>query len=246
MEKFDKTTMARIHSFETFGTVDGPGIRFVVFMQGCHLRCKYCHNRDTWDMNTGDIISVNELVNKIEKYATYFKASNGGVTISGGEPLLQVDFLITLFKELKKLGVHTAIDTSGMVDITDKIKELISLTDLFLLDIKHIDSEKCKELVGFSNEKELEFARYLNSINKPMWIRQVLIPGITDEKEDLLKLKQFIQSLSNIEKVEILKYHNMGKFKWEQMGYKYELEDIPNATDEDLKRAKEILCHIKN
>ncbi len=241
MEKFDKTTMARIHSFETFGTVDGPGIRFVVFMQGCHLRCKYCHNRDTWDINAGAAIELKELVNKIEKYITYFKASNGGVTISGGEPLLQIDFLITLFKELKKLGIHTAIDTSGMVDITDKVKELISLTDLFLLDIKHINSEKCKELVGFSNEKELEFAKYLNSINKLMWIRQVLIPGITDGKEDLLILKELIQSLSNVEKVEILKYHDMGKFKWEQMGYKYELEDIPNATDEDVKKAKEIL-----
>lgn len=241
MEKFDKTTMARIHSFETFGTVDGPGIRFVVFMQGCHLRCKYCHNRDTWDINAGAAIELKELVNKIEKYITYFKASNGGVTISGGEPLLQVDFLIPLFKELKNLGIHTAIDTSGMVDITDKVKELISLTDLFLLDIKHINSEKCKELVGFSNEKELEFAKYLNSINKPMWIRQVLIPDVTDKKEYLLKLKEFIKSLSNIEKIEILKYHDMGKFKWEQMGYKYELEDIPNATDEDVKKAKEIL-----
>lgn len=241
MEKFDKTTMAHIHSFETFGTVDGPGIRFVVFMQGCHLRCKYCHNRDTWDIGSGEIIKLNELVDKIQKYETYFKASNGGVTISGGEPLLQVDFLITLFKELKKLGIHTAIDTSGMVDITDKIKELISLTDLFLLDIKHINSEKCKELVGFSNEKELEFARYLNNINKQVWIRQVLIPGITDEKEDLLKLKEFIKSLSNVKKVEILKYHDMGKFKWEHMGYKYELDNIQNATDEDVKRAKEIL-----
>ncbi|MCI8352456.1 MAG: pyruvate formate lyase-activating protein [Clostridia bacterium] len=233
--------MAHIHSFETFGTVDGPGIRFVVFMQGCHLRCKYCHNRDTWDINAGEVISIKELVNKIEKYITYFKASKGGVTVSGGEPLLQVEFLITLFKELKKLEIHTAIDTSGMVDITDKVKELISLTDLFLLDIKHINSEKCKELVGFSNEKEIEFARYLNSINKPMWIRQVLIPGLTNQKEDLLKLKEFIKSLSNVEKVEILKYHDMGKFKWEQMGYKYELENIPNATDEDVKKAKEIL-----
>lgn len=241
MEKFDKTTMARIHSFETFGTVDGPGIRFVVFMQGCHLRCKYCHNRDTWDMKCGEIIVVNELVNKIEKYETYFKSSNGGVTISGGEPLLQTDFLITLFKELKRLEIHTAIDTSGMLDITDKIKELISLTDLFLLDIKHINSEKCKELVGFSNEKELEFAKYLNSINKPMWLRQVLIPGITDQKEDLLKLKEFIKSLSNVEKVEILKYHDMGKVKWERLGYKYDFDSIPNATDEDVSGVRKIL-----
>ena len=241
MEKFDKTQNARIHSFETFGTVYGPWIRIVVFLLVCNLWFIYCNNRDWCDINSGEVISVNELVNKIEKYITYFKASNGGVTISGGEPLLQIDFLITLFKELKKLGIHTAIDTSGMVNITDKIKELISLTDLFLLDIKHINSEKCKELVGFSNEKELEFAKYLSSINKPMWIRQVLIPSITDEKEDLLELKKFIKSLSKIEKVEILKYHDMGQFKWEQMGYKYELDSIPNATDEDVSRVRKIL-----
>lgn len=241
MENFDKYTMARIHSIETMGTVDGPGLRFVVFMQGCHLRCKYCHNRDTWNTCAGQIISLEELVDKIDNYTNYFKASNGGVTISGGEPLLQMDFLISLFKELKKRNIHTAIDTSGMFSLTDKLKELVSLTDLFLLDIKHINSEKCKELVGFSNEKELEFARYLSSIKKPMWIRQVIIPTITDNENDLLKLKEFLQSLSSVEKVELLKYHNMGKFKWEQLGYKYDLENIPNATDEDIKRAKEIL-----
>lgn len=241
MENFDRRTMGRIHSFETLGTVDGPGLRFVVFMQGCHLRCKYCHNRDTWSTCAGNIVTLEELTRKIENYTNYFKASNGGVTISGGEPLLQMDFLISLFKELKKRNIHTAIDTSGMFDLTDKLKELINLTDLFLLDIKHIDSKKCKELVGFSNEKELAFARYLSDINKPIWIRQVLIPTITDSEEDLLRLKDFINSLSSVQKVEILKYHNMGKFKWEKLGYKYELENIPNATDEDLKRAKEIL-----
>lgn len=241
MENFDRTTMGRIHSFETLGTVDGPGLRFVVFMQGCHLRCKYCHNRDTWNTCAGQAISLDELVNKIEKYINYFKASGGGVTISGGEPLLQIDFLISLFKKLKALNIHTAIDTSGMFDLTDKLKELISLTDLFLLDIKHINSDNCKELVGFSNEKELAFARYLSDVKKPIWIRQVLVPGITDNEEDLLKLKDFINSLSNVEKVEVLKYHSMGKFKWEKLGVKYELENVRNATDEDVKRAKEIL-----
>lgn len=241
MENFDKTTMARIHSIETLGTVDGPGLRFVVFMQGCHLRCKYCHNRDTWNTCAGQLVTLDELINKIENYTNYFKASGGGVTVSGGEPLLQVDFLISLFKKLKALNIHTAIDTSGMFDLTDKLKELISLTDLFLLDIKHIDTKKCKKLVGFSNEKELSFAKYLSDIQKPMWIRQVLIPSITDSEEDLLKLKDFINSLSSIEKVELLKYHNMGKFKWENLGYKYELDNIPNATDEDVKRAKLIL-----
>lgn len=246
MEKFDKKTMAKVHSYETFGTVDGPGIRFVIFMQGCHLRCKYCHNRDTWDTNLGNIVHVDELVNKIERYESYFKVSNGGVTISGGEPLLQAEFLCTLLTKLKEKNIHTAIDTSGMFPLTDKIKEVIDLADLFLLDIKHINSKKCEELVGFPNEKELDFARYLSDIHKPMWIRQVLIPTLTDGKEDLLELKNFINSLSNVEKIELLKYHDMGRFKWEQLGCKYELDGIPNATDEDVQRAKKILRNIKN
>lgn len=241
MEQFNKETMARIHSIETLGTVDGPGIRFVIFMQGCHLKCKYCHNRDTWNLSSGTAITLEELVNKITRYSNYFKASNGGVTVSGGEPLLQMDFLINLFKELKKLNIHTAIDTAGMFSITPKLEKLISLTDLFLVDVKHINPDKCKKLVGFSNEKELEFIKYLDSINKPIWIRQVVIPGITDDKEDLLKLKDFISSLSNVQKIELLKYHNMGKFKWESLGEKYELENVQNATDEDINRAKKIL-----
>jgi pyruvate formate lyase activating enzyme len=178
MNNFDKNTMAHIHSIETFGTVDGPGIRFIVFMQGCHLKCKYCHNRDTWDINGGNIISIDTLVKQIDKYKNYFFSSNGGVTISGGEPLLQTKFLINLFTKLKSNGIHLAIDTSGLVSLTDDIKRLIELTDLFLLDIKHIDPNKCKELVGFSNEHELEFARYLSKVNKKIWIRQVIIPRI--------------------------------------------------------------------
>ena len=241
MEIFDKNTMARIHSIETMGTVDGPGLRFVVFFQGCHLRCKYCHNRDTWDTCVGQVISLNDLIEKITNYSNYFKASNGGVTLSGGEPLLQQDFVISLLKELKKLHIHTAIDTSGMIDLTDKVKEIIDLCDLFLLDIKHINSDKCKKLVGFSNEKELAFARYLSSINKPIWIRQVIIPSITDDYNDLIELKHFISSLKTVEKIELLKYHDMGKFKWDNLGYKYELENIRLATDEDIKRVKEIL-----
>lgn len=241
MEQFNKETMARIHSIETLGTVDGPGIRFVIFMQGCHLKCKYCHNRDTWNLSSGTAITLEELVNKITRYSNYFKASNGGVTVSGGEPLLQMDFLINLFKELKKLNIHTAIDTAGMFSLTPKLEKLISLTDLFLVDVKHINPDKCKKLVGFSNEKELEFIKYLDNINKPIWIRQVIIPGITDDKEDLLKLKDFIFSLSNVQKIELLKYHNMGKFKWESLGEKYELENVQNATDKDINRAKKIL-----
>lgn len=232
--------VGRIHSFETFGTVDGPGIRFVIFMQGCSLKCKYCQNRDTWDLNGGTEYTVSEIIKMISKYKNYF-GEKGGVTISGGEPLLQVDFVINLFKELKKMNIHTAIDTSGAFIISDKIKKMIDLTDLFLLDIKCINDDICKELTGVSNKNELAFARYLDKINKPLWIRQVLVPGITDKEEDLLLLKKFIKSLKNVENIEILGYHNLGKFKWYELGYKYELEHVPNATEEDIKRAKEIL-----
>ena len=233
--------IGRIHSFESFGAVDGPGIRFVVFFQGCGLRCKYCHNRDTWPINAGMEYTSNDLVAKISRYKNYFTVSGGGVTLSGGEPLLQQDFLLELLPKLKKLGIHTAIDTSGNFPITDKIKRIIDLTDLFLLDIKCINDEICKDLVGFSNKLELEFAKYLSSINKPMWIRQVLVPGITDHEEDLLNLKKFLSSLNNVKKVEILAYHDLGKFKWENLGCNYELADVPNATTEDVARAKKIV-----
>ena len=241
MEIFDKTKYARIHSIESFGTVDGPGIRFVIFMQGCALKCKYCHNRDTWNVNGGNLISIDDLLDKIERYKSYILPSGGGVTVTGGEPLLQVKFLINLFKELKKRGIPTAIDTSGMFDITDEIKELLSYTDLVLLDIKHINDEKCKDLVGFSNKKELAFARYLSDNNIPVWIRQVIIHGITDDKEDLLQLKTFISSLKNVKKIELMPYHELGKFKWENLGFNYELDGIPAATSKDIGRAKKIL-----
>ncbi len=240
MNEEDLKYYAKVHSIESFGTVDGPGIRFVLFLQGCHLKCKYCHNRDTWNMNGGSYISLDSIFEKIMRYKTYIYP-NGGVTVTGGEPLLQPKFLIELFKKLKKEKIHTCIDTSGMVNLTDDIKTLLSLTDLVLLDIKHIDPIKCKELVGFSNELEIKFANYLSDNNIPMWIRQVLIPSLTDDKQDLLKLKNFIHSLKSVEKVEILPYHNLGEFKWHELGLKYDLENIPPATDEDVKMAKEIL-----
>lgn len=230
----------RIHSFESLGAVDGPGVRFVVFMQGCSLKCKYCQNRDTWDLHGGTTYTTKELIEKILRYKNYI-IPNGGVTISGGEPLLQSKFLIELFTELKKYNIHTCIDTSGSFDLTSDIKKLIDLTDLFLLDIKCINDEKAKKLTGVSNKKELEFAKYLSSTGKPMWIRQVLVPGITDDKQDLLKLKEFISCLKTVEKVEILPYHDLGKFKWEKLGCKYELEGYRTASLEDVKKAKEIL-----
>ena len=237
----DLNKIARIHSMESFGTVDGPGIRFVLFLQGCHLKCKYCHNRDTWDIKGGEEKTLEEIIEKIKNYKNYITISGGGVTVTGGEPLLQVKFLIELFKTLKKENIHTCIDTAGMVDITDDIKELLQYTDLVLLDIKHIDDEKCKNLVGVSNKKELEFARYLSDNNIKMWIRQVLVPGYTDDEKDLLKLKEFIGTLKTVEKVQILKYHSMGKYKWEKLGLKYSLEGVRDATAEDEERAKKFL-----
>jgi pyruvate formate lyase activating enzyme len=232
---------ARVHSEETFGTVDGPGIRFVLFLQGCMLKCKYCHNRDTWDIHAGKIFTVEQILEKIERSKNYIESSNGGVTVTGGEPLLQVKFLIELFTKLKEQNIHTCIDTSGMVDITDDIKKLLSLTDLVLLDIKHIDDEKCKKLVGMSNKKELNFAQYLSDNNIKMWIRQVIVPGFTDDEEDLKNLKKFIGSLNNVDKVELLPYHSMGRYKWEKLNLEYPLKDVLDCTDEDIKRAKQIL-----
>lgn len=238
-KKNDTKYYAKVHSLESFGTLDGPGIRFVIFLQGCSLKCKYCHNRDTWDINSGEYKSLDDIFEKILRYKNYIK--NGGVTCTGGEPLLQYEFLIELFKKLKKQGIHTCIDTSGMVSLTYKIKELIDLTDLFLMDIKHINPQKCKDLVGFSNEKELEFIKYLSDNGKPMWIRQVLIPGFTDDKQDLLSLKDFISSLKTVQKIEFLPYHTMGKYKWNNLGLNYELDNIRDANSDDVKRAKEII-----
>lgn len=239
-EKLDLRYYAKIHSVESFGTVDGPGIRFILFLQGCNLKCKYCHNRDTWDLNQGQYRSLEDVISQVKKYKNYI-IPNGGVTVTGGEPLLQVKFLIEFFKQLKKENIHTCIDTSGMVKITEEIKELLSLTDLVLLDIKHIDNEKCKRLVGFSNEKELEFAKYLSNNGIKMWIRQVIIPGYTDDEKDLLKLKDFIKQLKTVEKIELLPYHSMGKYKWNKLNIKYELEDVKEATQEDIEKAKKIL-----
>ncbi len=230
----------RIHSFESLGAVDGPGVRFVVFTQGCSLKCKYCQNRDTWNLKGGTTYSSDEIVEKILRYKNYIMP-NGGVTISGGEPLLQAQFLIELFTKLKQYNIHTCIDTSGSVVLTDEIKKLIDLTDLFLLDIKCINDEKAIDLTGVSNKKELEFANYLSNINKPMWIRQVLVPGYTDDEQDLIKLRDFISTLKSVKKVEILPYHDLGKFKWEQLGEIYPLENVRTANSDDVARAKKIL-----
>ena len=229
----------RIHSFESFGAVDGPGIRYIVFMQGCHLKCKYCQNRDTWDVSSPDSIecTTEEVLNKILKYKNYIKASDGGVTISGGEPLLQPDFIIELFTKLHEHGISTCIDTSGMFPLTDKIKKVI---DVFLLDIKCINDDICTWLTAHSNKLELEFAKYVSNCSKRLWIRQVLVPGITDKESDLILLRDFLKTI-NVEKFEFLGYHDLGKYKWEKLGLKYELENTPIATKNDLDRAYSII-----
>lgn len=232
--------VGKIHSFESLGAVDGPGIRFVIFMQGCHLKCKYCQNRDTWNINNGKSYTVGEVIERILKYKNYMIASNGGVTISGGEPLLQQDFIIALFRELKKHNISTCIDTSGMFEVTDKIKQIVDLTDIFLVDIKSINDETCKWLTGMSNELELKFIKYLSDNNKRIWIRQVLVPSITDKREDLENLRKFLKQIK-MEKFEFLPYHDLGKFKWENLNLEYELKDIRTANKRDIERAKSII-----
>ncbi len=236
-----ETNEAYIHSIETFGTVDGPGIRFVVFMQGCPLKCLYCHNRDTWDTNKGNLTKLDDLISEIKRYIPYMNSSGGGVTVSGGEPLLQTKFVTNLFKKLKELNIHTALDTAGSLPINQDIQELLKYTDLVLLDIKHINDAESKILTGYSNKNNLNFAKYLSDNNIPVWIRQVIVPGYTDDEKDLLELKKFISTLSNVEKVELLPYHDLGKFKWNELGLDYKLADTRTADISDIERAKKIL-----
>lgn len=230
-----------IHSFESFGTVDGPGIRFVAFMQGCPLRCQYCHNRDTWKVGIGNQYEVDEVVEKVLRSKPFIDSSKGGFTASGGEPLLQSEFLTELFKKIKENGIHTALDTAGSLPISKQIKELLKYTDLVILDIKHIDDKKCKNLTGASNKNEIKFAKYCSKQNIKMWVRQVLIPGYTDDVSDLKKTRKFIDSLKNVEKVEVLPYHDLGKTKWENMGLDYPLKDVNLPTKEDILNAEKIL-----
>ena len=222
-----------------------PGIRFLIFMQGCNLRCKYCHNRDLWYHNCGKIYTTDELLNEALKYKTYFDLSGGGITVSGGEALIQKEFINEFFFKAKQNGVHTCLDTSGYIDL-DEFKPLLENIDLVLLDIKHMDEDKHKWLTGVSNKKVLELAKYLNKVNKPTWIRHVLIPGISDDLKHLNSLGEFLKDLDNIEKFEFLQYHSMGKFKWYQLGLTYELEHIRDATLEDIERAENIIKNITN
>jgi pyruvate formate lyase activating enzyme len=234
--------VGRVHSFETFGTVDGPGIRFVIFFQGCNFRCLYCHNPDTWSFEAGSMMTVKEVIGKIKKVVPYLISSGGGITVSGGEPLLQIEFLTEIFKECKKLKLHTAIDTNGCIDINnDKFDELLKYTDLVLLDIKHMDSTIHKKITGCSNKDTLEFAKYLNVKDIPIWIRYVVVPGFTDDEENIYKLHDFIKTLSNIDKIEVIPFHKMAEYKWDKLQFNYVLKNINVPTSYEMERIKKII-----
>ena len=258
--------MGKIHSLETFGTVDGPGVRFVVFFQGCPMRCQYCHNPDTWKIEDGEEMTADEIIDRFERNRSFYQT--GGITATGGEPMLQLDFLTELFTKAKEKGIHTCLDTSGIMfpkkhtgtdqnsereisltgisenmasDRMEKIEQLMSVTDLVMLDIKHINDEEHQKLTGQSNSNILAFAKYLDSIGKPVWIRHVLVPGITDNDEYLKKTREFIDTLDTVMKVEVLPYHTLGEYKWKELGIPYKLEGVEPPTEERIQNAKKIL-----
>lgn len=239
----------RVHSIESFGSVDGPGVRFIAFLQGCNMRCAYCHNPDTWQCAGGEAYTPQQLLNKALRFKSYWK-NGGGITISGGEPLLQLDFLLEFFRLAKENGVHTCLDTAGNPFTREepffsKFEQLMQVTDLLLLDLKQIDDEKHRRLTGCTNQNILDMARYLSDIRKPVWIRHVLVPTVTDDVDDLKKLAAFIDTLQNVERVEVLPYHTLGRFKWDNLRIPYRLDGISPPSAESVKQANEILQTAK-
>ncbi|WP_302221930.1 pyruvate formate-lyase-activating protein [uncultured Acidaminococcus sp.] len=235
----------RIHSIESFGSVDGPGTRFIIFVQGCNMRCLYCHNVDTWDCHKGQLRSTDDLLDQVERYRPYW-GPEGGITVSGGEPLLQIDFLLELFQKAKARGIHTCIDTAGQPftrkePFFSKFRQLMEVTDILLLDVKHIDLEAHKKLTGWGNENILDLFRYLSDIHKPIWVRQVLVPGYTDDPASLQRTREFLDTLTNVQRVEVLPYHNMGLYKWEELGIPNQLKDVEPPTEEQVDAARKIL-----
>lgn len=238
-------TKGYVHSYESFGSADGPGVRFVIFLSGCPMRCKYCHNPDTWDMTSGSLTTAEETVEKALHYKAYW-GDKGGITVSGGEPLMQIDFVKEIFFLAKNKGINTALDTSGQPFTREepffsKFKELMKYTDTVLLDIKHIDSQKHKELTGHGNENILDMVGFLNQIKKPVWIRHVLVPGYTDNDEYLKKLKLFLNDMDNVERIEVLPYHDLAKDKYKKLGIDYQLKDVKPPSRERVENARRIL-----
>ena len=235
--------LGRVHSFESCGMVDGPGTRFVVFLQGCLFRCLYCHNRDTWNTDAGSLYSVCDLLAEILPYIPFIDASNGGVTVTGGEPLLQKEFVRVLFKALHQQGVHTCLDTNGYITeagYDEELDNLLKVTDLVLLDIKQMDAGKHETLTGPSNKYPLIFAQHLQQTGKPAWIRYVVVPGYTDEIKDIKKLADFIAPLDNVQKVELLPYHNLGAHKWSAYEKNYPLHGVASPSSEKLQQIADV------
>jgi pyruvate formate lyase activating enzyme len=234
-----------IHSIESFGSVDGPGVRFVIFVRGCKMRCRYCHNADTCKMQTENMKTADELLDQAERYRSYW-GEEGGITVSGGEPLLQIDFLLELFRKAKARGIRTCIDTAGQPFTREepffsKFKELMQYTDLLLVDIKHIDPEEHIKLTAQPNENIHDMFRYLSEIEKPIWIRHVLVPGVTDDDKWLRETRKFIETLHNVRRIEVLPYHSLGEFKWEELGVPYTLKGVNPPDAERVRNAEEIL-----
>jgi pyruvate formate lyase activating enzyme len=234
-----------IHSIESFGTVDGPGVRMVIFFQGCPMRCQYCHNPDTWNMAGGTPMTAEELLKQYESSRSFYR--DGGITATGGEPLVQIDFVTELFEAAKKKNIHTCLDTSGVTfhrndpEYRKKTDRLLNSSDLVMLDIKHIDDAKHKALTGHSNENILDFARYLSGRNIPVWVRYVTVPRLTDEAPDLYRLGRFIGGLTNVKALDVLPYHDMGKVKYENLGLEYPLKDTPPMSREEAIAAKKMI-----
>ena len=234
-----------IHSIESFGTVDGPGVRMVVFFQGCPMRCQYCHNPDTWKISGGTEMTVEEILKQYEASRHFYKG--GGITATGGEPLMQLDFVTALFEAAKKRDIHTCLDTSGVTfgrenpEYLMKMDRLLTSTDLVLLDLKQIDAQKHQSLTGHLNENILDFALYLNEKNIPVWIRHVVVPGLTDQESDLYRLGRFIGGQKNVKALDVLPYHDMGKIKYESLGMDYPLKGVPPMSKEGAIAAKKII-----
>ena len=238
--------LGNIHSVETFGSADGPGVRYIVFLKGCNMRCKYCHNPDTWAKTDGELRSPEDVLKQALRYKNYW-GKKGGITVSGGEALLQIDFVTELFTLAKQQHVNTCLDTSGNPFTREepfysKFEELMKVTDLVMLDIKHMDDAAHRELTGQTNTNILDMARCLSDNGKAMWIRHVLVPGITDDEGQIKRLRKFIDTVNTVERVEVLPYHTLGVFKWKELGIPYRLEGVKPPTEEQVQRAREILC----
>jgi pyruvate formate lyase activating enzyme len=234
-----------VHSVESFGSADGPGVRYLVFLKGCPMRCAYCHNPDTWAKDGGTLMDADQILDTAERYRAYW-GKDGGITVSGGEALLQIDFLIELFSKAHARGINTCLDSS-LAPFTreepwfGKFEQLMDVCDLILADIKHIDAEEHVKLTGRDNANILDCLGYLSQIEKPIWIRHVLVPGITDDDTYLRRTREFIETLSNVQRIEVLPYHTLGVFKWEELGIPYRLQDVEPPTAERVVNAEKIL-----